>query len=74
MLGCPHGQSRTGFLAGSIFLSEKVKERLGGLLFFVCSGQSERKGTESCLKMKSSPSTDLEVLLSILFVLRQGRL
>ena len=64
----PHGQSRTGFLAGSISLSEKVKERLEGLLF-VCFGQFVRKGIESFLKMKSSPSTDLEVLLFILFVL-----
>ena len=44
------------------------------VLLFVCSRQSGRKGIESCLKMKSSPSTDLEMLLSILFVLRQGQL
>ena len=63
-----------GFLAGTISLSEKVKERLGGLLLFVCSGQSGRKGIESCLKMKSSLSTNLKVFSSILFVLGQGRL
>ena len=57
------------FLARTVSLSKKVKERLGGLLPFVCSGQSGRKGIESCLRMKSSPSTNLEVFLSILFVL-----
>ena len=49
-----------------------MKERLGGLLLFVCFGQSGRKVIESCLKMKSSPSTNLEVLLSNSFCSSAG--
>ena len=56
------------------FLVRKSERKAWRLLIFACSGQFGKKGIELCLKMKSSPSTDLEVLLSILFVLRQGRL
>ena len=36
----------TGLLVGIIFLLEKVKERPGGLLPLVCSGQFGRRGIE----------------------------
>ena len=73
-LGAPMVNQELVFWQEQFPYQKKVKEKLGGLLLFVCYGQSGRKGIESFLKMKSSPSKNLEVLLSILFVLGQGRL